>query len=333
MRAVCIGVALFILGSAVPACADTRRYTDREIACVADALYMEGGSIKATTDELRTMAHTIKVRAETDTLWARKDWGGPDLCSVVRWKIGKKRKVCQYSFWCRSKREIRRFRNPIAVLARAVLGYRDEEYYPGNRIRVTYDELWLRGWYAAYAVFGDPVAKRWKPGGDLHLADTYQHWCSSLKYHLPSCKEALVSSPRSKCWFALGNVETDTQLSELHRLHIYYRSIEAGEVLETQYDPEKYFPEECSLLGKRAERYVQRVRQGQYARLSLTLPKVATLMPQKAVENEIAETPIPRPRVEPEVQDKRKKRTPRKAKRERHVNRIPSAQFFIRTYY
>lgn len=312
--------------------AQTRRYSDKEIACVADALYMEGGSIKATSDELRTMAHSIKVRAETDTTWARKvDWGGPDLCSVVHWKVGKKRTVCQYSYWCKSKREIRRFRDPLQVLARAVLGYPDDAYYPGNHIRVTYDELWLRGWYAAYAVFGEPRAKRWTPPGDLVLADTYQHWCSDPKYHEPSCRKALVSSSTSKCWFALGNVETETQLSTLHRLHIYYRSVNDDEVMGTQTDRDKYFPEACTLLGKRAERYVQRVRNGQYARLEIEQPTVhvATFDPPQKREPEVNDTPIPRPRVGPKKP--RSKKAGRKVRRVAEQRSAP--QLFIRTYY
>jgi hypothetical protein len=189
-------------------------YTENEFRCMALVLWHEGGSSFATLEELKLMGHTILVRSRAKDWYQRRDWGSPDICTVVHKKDNG---VCQYTYYCtRHAHEA-----PVSdhLWKRVNARTRVAGAHPTAR------GLWNRTKRAAREVLGG-----WTPQGALALADTYVHKCST-KFAPPGCSPRLVDSQVAKCWFALEEVLIPGQAPvPANWKHVYYRRKTLAEV-------------------------------------------------------------------------------------------------------
>ncbi|MDE2021867.1 MAG: hypothetical protein KGI71_03050 [Patescibacteria group bacterium] len=182
-------------------------YSENEFKCMALALWHEGGSTFATQEELKLMAHTVIVRSRAKDWYQRRDWGGPDICSVVH---KKEHGVCQYSYYCTRH-----------ATESPVPGYLWGELKASILSPVgqpTARDLWERAKRAAREVLDG-----WTPTDEMVRADTYLHKCST-QFAPPDCSPRLVASQVAKCWFALEQVLIPGQSPvPADRKHVYYR--------------------------------------------------------------------------------------------------------------
>jgi spore germination cell wall hydrolase CwlJ-like protein len=67
--------------------------SQRDLYCMALAVYFEGGSTAESEDGQRHIARVVHERAKAN----QKQWGGSDICDVVFYR---REGVCQFSFVC-----------------------------------------------------------------------------------------------------------------------------------------------------------------------------------------------------------------------------------------
>ena len=67
--------------------------SERDLHCMALAVYFEGGSTAELEDGQRHIARVVHERAKAN----QKQWGGSDICDVV---FHRRAGVCQFSFVC-----------------------------------------------------------------------------------------------------------------------------------------------------------------------------------------------------------------------------------------
>src|SRR3989344_4923689 len=247
--ALAVGAISLSVGSAF-----ARTYSEEEYKCVAKALWFEYGStagkrLKKKTEvareELRLIAHSIVVRGQASHWYNRKDWGGPNLCDVIKKKTGG---VCQYSYMCTSAvREqpipgnlwetlIEAITAPIKsviettkekaadIKAMIQQNLTDREKWEEVK-RAARDPLKYRGTKQSA-----PPPQPWDPPQQYAATDTYQESCSEPAYYADTCDERIVSGPRSKCYFALEGVLLERGQLPAGRRHTFYRRVPIGEV-------------------------------------------------------------------------------------------------------
>lgn len=226
-------------------------YTKRELNCLFTLAMGEGGSSIISDFQQRVNLFTVKNRilAATDR-YSKEDFGGPDACEVVRWRLG--RGAYQYSFWYQQA-GMMEFKPSAELDAWIVEKYRNPQKYEANSIEgedlpdglirpLPLYELEKRAWEAVLDVF----VKDWKPPGDLIFADTYQDWCYEPSYRTQSCiNKGRVPSARSQCYFALSLVLLKDQPDAKYRRHLYYRTYRDIEVWAILHDGALFFPKEC----------------------------------------------------------------------------------------
>jgi hypothetical protein len=235
----------------VSAASAERIYTEDELKCAVEALYYENGSSmrlknfeERYEEYLRIIAHTLKVRAETLNPYLRSDWGGPDLCNVIRKRTGS---TYQYSY-LRHPHPVPLKEEPWSYLQQLLKGLplpilifpptKPEPELPAEVIldestgKVYEKDLWERAERAAYAVFREG----WKPRGEMALADTYWHKCL-LKDFRPEepkrCGSLKLASGANLCWHSLEQVIIPGQQG-IHRLqkHVFSRRVSLEEQAE-----------------------------------------------------------------------------------------------------
>ncbi len=244
--ALLLGFLVMFYGEAEAHHTSKRTYTEAEYKCVAKALWHEGGStmglaLQLNKDgarlELRLMAYSMVLRALNDHWYYRRDWGGPDLCAVIRHRIGR---VCQYSFVCtnavnqepaevktRWQTVLEQLKEPIIV----IIGKTKEKYEQWISDREKWEEVKSAARDALH--FFDTNGSQthpWEPPAEYKDATTYQHYCSEPRYYEDSCDQRLVSNDRSKCYFALSQVALDTGELPQRRKHVFYRELSLDEI-------------------------------------------------------------------------------------------------------
>lgn len=295
-RAACVATAVLLwvvvaVGSSTTT-ALARTFSPDELICAANAVYGEAGKVKARREELVVIANSILNRALAESGWYRfVDWGGPSVCHIVRWRIGKRKRTCQYEIYCKGMGWLAGLLGRFSQLVNVVVPYPDELFIPGEALPgpVTEDHLWKRSYDVVVAVFVNGE----RAHGDLRTADTYQFWCLEPKAYNAECEEGkrkrVKTKQKTKCWFALALKPTQTQLPEGRRIHYYYRVKSPSEVYDELSDPEEYTPPECKGF-EGADQYVKDVRDEQLYRLTHPAPSA----------------PPKKPIVEPEERRERK---------------------------
>ena len=91
--------------------------SQRDLHCMALAVYFEGGSTAESEDGQRHIARVVHERAKAN----QKQWGGSDICDVV---FHRRAGVCQFSFVCLP--EVRRTPRAGAAWDYSMMVARDE---------------------------------------------------------------------------------------------------------------------------------------------------------------------------------------------------------------
>ena len=91
--------------------------SQRDLYCMALAVYFEGGSTAESEDGQRHIARVVHERAKAN----QKQWGGSDICNVV---FHRRAGVCQFSFVCLP--EVRRTPRAGAAWDYSMMIARDE---------------------------------------------------------------------------------------------------------------------------------------------------------------------------------------------------------------
>ena len=121
--------------------------SQRDLYCMALAVYFEGGSTAESEDGQRHIARVVHERAKAN----QKQWGGSDICDVV---FHRRAGVCQFSFVCLP--EVRRTPRAGAAWDYSMMIARDEleglstllersiRYYMNSSLSSARSACWFR---------------------------------------------------------------------------------------------------------------------------------------------------------------------------------------------